>query len=96
MKTLEELPGDARISPEHYLAIRSDGLTFMQCAEQCIQTLELVREIDRLYGTDLLSRRSPIEQMIDKATGKVDSDMQTFLRFVWNCVFIRLPALQKP
>lgn len=37
--------------------------------------------------------RAPIEAMIDAATGKQDADMQGFLRFVWNCVFLRTPAI---
>ena len=50
---------------------------------------ELVANVDRLYGTNLMRRQAPIVNMIDDATGKTDDDMQTFLRFVWNCVFIR-------
>ena len=93
MKPLEPIPDTARITPEHYLAIRSDGLTFMQCANAAIGEIDLVRQVDRLYGTDLAKSRAPIEQMIDKACGKQDADMQTFLRFVWNCILVSLPKL---
>lgn len=94
--TLEEIPDDARLTPEHYLAIRSDGLTFALCATEAAGCTELVSQVDRLYGTNLLRRGSPIELMVDHATGRQDTDMQTFLRFVWNCIFIRCAPIPNP
>lgn len=91
ISALCEIKDTERLTPEHYLAIRSDGLTFMACLSAVTEAPELIQQIDRLYGTCLLSRSSPIETMIDKATGKRDDDMQTVLRFVWNSIFIRCP-----
>lgn len=28
---------------------------------------------------------------IDEATGRADADKRAFLKFVWNCIFIRIP-----
>lgn len=86
---LFELGDDVRMTPKHYLAVRSDGLTFLGCVEAAAGELELVAQVDRLYGTNLMRRKDPIVNMIDDATGKADEDKQTFLRFVWNCIFIR-------
>lgn len=85
---------DERMTPEHYCAIRSDGLSYAVCLRETAGTVELVREFDRLYGTRLVSRTTPIDRMIDEATGKLDDDMQAFLRFVWNFIFLRTPAIR--
>ena len=85
---------DERMTPEHYCATRSDGLSYAMCLRETAGTMELVREFDRLYGTRLVSRTTPIDRMIDEATGKLDDDIQAFLRFVWNFVFLRTPAIR--
>lgn len=85
-----EIPEGERLSPLHYAAVRPDGLSFMLCVREAAGTLELVSQVDRLYGTAIVARKTPIDRMIDEATGKHDADMQTFLRFVWNFVFCAL------
>ena len=42
---------------------------FKRCMEEAIQTPELIENFDRLYGATLVSRKSPIEAAVDKATG---------------------------
>jgi hypothetical protein len=84
-----------RMTTEHYCAIRSDGLSYAVCLQEAAGTVELVREFDRLYGARLVSRTTPIEQMVDEATGKLDDDMQAFLRFVWNFIFLRTPEIKE-
>lgn len=91
---LELIEENERLTPAHYMAIRTDGLTFMQCLEEAAGCIELVEQVDRLYGTNILRRGAPINLMIDKAVGKTDDDMQTFLRFVWNCVFARCQEIK--
>lgn len=88
-----EVEDGSRITPGHYLAARSDGLTFAACLRECSKTPELIAQVDRLYGTNLMRQGAPIELMIDNATGRCDADMQTFMQFVWNSVFLRCPAL---
>ena len=87
----QEIPDHENLSRSQLFSVRRDGLSFLQCAEECLKTPELLAQIDRLYGTNLQLKGTPIELMIDKATGRQAADLQTFLRFVWNCIFIRVP-----
>ena len=64
---------------------------FIRCAHEAIETPELVSNFNRLYGATLGARVSPIEAMVDKATGKADADMQAFVEFVHNGIYLRLP-----
>lgn len=91
---IEELSENEILTPMHYLAERSDGLTFMQCVESAAGSSEIVANFDRLTGSNLLRRGAPINLMIDDATGKAKSDIESFLRFVWNCIFLRVPIEQ--
>jgi len=52
---------------------------------------ELVKEFDRLRGTNLQFQGSSIERMIDEATGRVEHDLALFVEFVYECVWLRLP-----
>lgn len=90
MKTIE-IPDDQELTPEHILAIRKDGISFLACVNEACQCRELLANVDRLYGTNLMRRGAPINLIVDDAIGKTDDDMKTFLRFVWNCIFIRVP-----
>lgn len=92
---IPEIAESERLTPFHHTAIRSDGLTFMNCLMAAAGEIELVRQFDRLYGATIASRKAPIEQMIDNATGKADDDLQAFCRFVWNSIFIRCPDVRK-
>ena len=64
---------------------------FMRCVDGCFETPELMKNFDRLYGASLTTNRSPIEMMVDKATGKQESDMKAFVQFVYDCIYTRLP-----
>jgi hypothetical protein len=88
MKT--EIPDNEPVTGEYLFAIRSDGLSFLQCVEGVMDTPPLMAQIDRLQGTSFTKPRAPIEKMIDEATGKDAADLQTLLRFVWNCIFTRV------
>ena len=65
-------------------------MTFAQCVEQCYNTPELVEQFDRLWGTNLSRKGSPIEVEIDYATGRTSKDMWQFIDFVrwyiWDLV----------
>ena len=87
-----ELTENDPITPRHWFAVRRDGLTFLQCCAAAIGERELLAQIDRLYGTNLLRRGAPIELAIDDATGRMKGDMEVFSKFVWNFVFTRVPA----
>lgn len=78
------------------LAVRSDGISFLECAEVAIKEPQLLAQVDRLCGTNLLRNGHPLELAIDEACGKTEDDIRVFLNFVWECVFTRLPLLESP
>lgn len=94
MSLLTPILDTEKVGLSHFMAVRSDGLSYMVCLRETVNTPELVQEFERLYGTNLV-RVTPIEEMIDRATGKREDDIQAFLRFVWNCVFIRVANITK-
>jgi len=63
---------------------------FLACLSDAIDTPELVEQFDRLYGATLTGRKSPIEAMVDRATGKQEDDIRAFVRFIHDCVYLRL------
>jgi hypothetical protein len=77
-------------------AIRSDGLTFMDCVAQAIDTPELIKAFDRLYGGNLMRKGTPFELAIDEACGRTRHDCRVFLNFVWEFVFTRVPKIELP
>lgn len=93
MNEFKLLTSADQMNPEHYLAVRDDGLSFAACLDQALGCEELLIQFDRLYGATLVSRTAPIERMADEATGKQADDIRAFLRFVWNDVFLRTPRL---
>lgn len=64
---------------------------FLRCADEAIGTPELVENFNRLYGASLGARRSPLDAMVDKATGKQADDMRAFTRFIHDGIYLRLP-----
>jgi hypothetical protein len=71
-------------------------MDFSAVVSECAKKPELVRQIDRLYGTSLsqIGKRTPIESMIDKATGfdkTLEADMVLFTWFVYEFIWSRLP-----
>lgn len=63
---------------------------FVACLRQAVQEPELLANFDRLYGASLVSRRPPIEQLIDQVTGKLDDDLAAFAAFVHESIYLRL------
>lgn len=66
-------------------------LTFEECCHQCLADLKFVKEFDRLTGCSLAELKSPINAMVDEATGKTKWDMRKFVAFVYETVWLRLP-----
>ncbi len=66
---------------------------FAICVTEAAGTAELVAHFDRLHGCSVgnLFKRSPIERMVDQATGFADDQMRQFVGFVHDCVYLRLP-----
>lgn len=75
------------------LAVRVDGLPFLFCLDTALQCPELIKQFDRLKGTNLGLRGAAIEVMVDMSSGRFDSDFQEFVWFVWECVFLRIPVI---
>jgi hypothetical protein len=76
------------LSPGHFVAVRTDGLDYLTCLETVASTPALIVELDRLHNTNLRRKRHPLDNAIDDATGKSKADLEVFMRFVWNCVFL--------
>jgi hypothetical protein len=77
------------------VAVRRDGLTYLRCLEESINTPELIRNFDRLYGYNLSRRGAPLELAIDDATGFTEAGMIEYMNFVWEFVFTRIPIDEK-
>ena len=56
-----------------------------------------VENYDRLTGSHFgaLARRSPLDQMIDQATGRGKDEVLKFCAFVADVVWSRLPAAEE-
>jgi len=64
---------------------------FLRCLHEAAATPELVREFDRLSGTNLARRGTPLDLMIDDATGRTDDALGQFVTFVREAIYERLP-----
>jgi len=65
-------------------------ITFYECLMACAANRDLVREFDRLRGTNLSLKGSGIELMIDEATGRLKQDLQAFVEFVYEFIWVRI------
>lgn len=65
-------------------------MNFEQCVTECAKNQELIQQFDRLAGTNLQLKGAPIELAVDKATGKLNDDLQKFSYFVWEFVWVPL------
>ena len=74
-------------------AVREDGLPFLDCLMAASANSELVREFDRLTGSNLSFKGAAIEVAIDAASGRLDAELKRFCEFVWNCIFLRTPRI---
>ena len=64
---------------------------FIACLHESVAVPELVANFNRLYGATLGGRATPVEQMVDIATGKAKDDMRAFIEFVHFSIYTRLP-----
>lgn len=72
------------------LAIALADPAFMEVLMVVAANAELVREFDRLYGSNLSRRGTPLELEIDDATGRTNADLGAFVAFVYECVWLRV------
>lgn len=87
---LAPLAEGEKLTPLHMLAVRADGLSFLQCVSSAVRAPAIVEKFDRLTGSGFSGRGvSRIAQLIDEATGKTDAELAKFLSFVWDVGFCR-------
>lgn len=67
-------------------------MTFAEVVQETAKNKELLREYDRLNGTNLSMRGTPIAIQIDLATGRVESEVPGFVKFVHDCIWLPLVA----
>lgn len=56
----------------------------------CANTPSFVAEFDRLSGCNMSGRGTPIDLMIDRATGRLETDVQRFVEYTHD-LWERLP-----
>lgn len=74
--------------PQKLVTVRH-GLTFAECLYHCIAKPELVAKYDALRCTNLSRKGSPIDLAIDRAVGRADAEIEGFIEFCWEYVFLR-------
>ena len=75
-----DMAGDIRLLEQRH------GITFLECLEACLYTSEFVKEWERLWKKKLIPS-TPLDRMIDSATGYDMAVMGEFADFVYECVF---------
>ena len=63
-------------------------ISFNLCVDGVIENKDFIKEFDRLYGSNLSMIGAPIELMIDKSTGRIDSDVKELLEFIYKYVYL--------
>lgn len=66
-------------------------MTFPEVVMECFDNPDLMREYRRLKGGDFGLPKSPVDAMVDDATGFVDEQAKEFVQFVWDVVWCRIP-----
>lgn len=84
-------------------AVRAEAAALHQVLVAAFKNQGLAAEFDRLAGTNLAGPGSAIEQSVDMASGRNNTDLQRFLRLAQNVVRDRMkdatlkaPQLQVP
>lgn len=62
---------------------------FIECLISAASNKELVNEFDRLTGFDLSLKGPAINRAVDMATGYLDAGLREFIKFVYDCVYLR-------
>jgi hypothetical protein len=66
-------------------------MTFNECVLYCAGSRGLVAQFDRLTGSNLCMRGTPVDLMVDEATGRQREELVRFMAFVFECIWTRLP-----
>lgn len=68
---------------------------FLDVVQACMNSAEFMAEYRRLTGEMIREERTPIDMMIDEATGHMPYDDGEVVRFaarIYDLVWLRLPA----
>ena len=76
--------------PDARLLEKRNGVSFLECLEASIHS-DLLQEWERLSGKKLVAT-SPIDRMIDEATGYDMHVMQEFADFCYTYVYSTYPG----
>ncbi|MEY2117153.1 hypothetical protein [Rhodanobacter sp. FW106-PBR-R2A-1-13] len=82
------MEGVAQNVLEH-VAVEAAALRYV--LELALAHPTLRTEFDRLAGTEVATRRSPLERAIDVASGREDAELQGFLAFAKDVLWDRAP-----
>lgn len=74
--------------PQKLVTVRH-GLMFAECLECCVAEPELMANYDALRGTNLSRKGSTIDLAIDRAVGRADAEIEGFIEFCWEYIFLR-------
>lgn len=63
-------------------------MSFEDCVKMVWETPELIEQYNRLTGSKIQAKRSPLEMMIDDASGYEKAEMFKFFDFVYKYVWL--------
>lgn len=66
----------------------SEVLTFEDALRAAAANHELLVEYDRLNGTNLSRKGTPLDLKIDDATGRTEEEFRTFAKFVFEYIWL--------
>lgn len=61
-------------------------ITFIDCVNQCIENKQFMDEYRRMSWSKI-GKTTPVEKLIDQATGNDRKEVQEFLEFIDECVW---------
>ncbi len=70
-----------------WLEVRN-GVAFYECVLEVCRS-PMVKEYDRLRGTNLSMKGAPLELMIDQATGRFENEVEDFIEWIYTDVWSR-------
>jgi hypothetical protein len=67
-------------------------MTFAEVVQHAATNKDLLREYDRLSGTNLALRGTPLDIQIDLATGRIEAEIPAFVEFLYEAIWLPLLA----
>lgn len=70
-------------------------LDFEAVVKRCLGMKSLVEQFDRLTGSNLSLSGTPLDLLIDEATGRTSEDLRLFTEFVYIAIWTPLLERQR-